>query len=506
MALHALKESKIPGTICRLSPPSSPSRRVSQAVTRPAFKPKLLAALDAELSTVLGTQAAPSKRNTNASNMQSANANSRAVSKPIHPFFITTGEALPSEIPDFAPIPKTTILKSNGKSVPAKAAAASEKLQDASRSEVWAKTVAAAEQVNPVLPLFSYTDYNPGPAVVYTRHEEEANDLVQTLKGPLGFDLEWRVFMRRNMPITERRTALVQLADERMILLVHVSAMNRFPQKVKEVIESRTFVKTGANIRNDGQKLFRDFGIKAAGLVELGAFAHQADPAFHTVYKRSIVSLIRMVEMYTNKTLDKGKVRTGNWEAIPLTQNQITYAANDAHCALMVYKRLLAIAAERKIDLVPSTYTCSVTCNSSNSTVSSAASTAADVAVSPSSSAKTSSTAQTVSRTSSSSSTYSFSRPLGYVTDVREPPRPQHMRAYNLWHNSNMPLQTICETLRSKENPLAQSTVISYVVWALQADPALPFSLERLKAFVQLEAGSWRRHRDWILHVDSRKH
>lgn len=42
----------------------------------------------------------------------------------------------------------------------------------------------------------------------------------------------------------------------------------------------------------------------------------------------------------------------------------------------------------------------------------------------------------------------------------------------------------------------------SYVVRALQADPVLPYSMDRLKTFVQREAGSWRRHRDWILKQD----
>ncbi|KAJ2987767.1 hypothetical protein NUW54_g9330 [Trametes sanguinea] len=65
-----------------------------------------------------------------------------------------------------------------------------------------------------------------------------------------------------------------------------------------------------------------------------------------------------------------------------------------------------------------------------------------------------------------------------------------------------MSLQDICAALRSKENPLAASTVISYVVRALQADPTLPFSMARLKEFVQLEAGSWARHREWILQKD----
>jgi hypothetical protein len=42
----------------------------------------------------------------------------------------------------------------------------------------------------------------------------------------------------------------------------------------------------------------------------------------------------------------------------------------------------------------------------------------------------------------------------------------------------------------------------SYIIGALQSDPSLPFDMDRLKALVQMEAGSWRRHRDWILEVD----
>lgn len=76
------------------------------------------------------------------------------------------------------------------------------------------------------LPLYSYKQYRPVPAVVYTQHEEEANDLVQSLKGPIGFDLEWVVTFRRGRAPAERRTALVQLCDANMILLVQVSAMN----------------------------------------------------------------------------------------------------------------------------------------------------------------------------------------------------------------------------------------------------------------------------------------
>ncbi len=40
---------------------------------------------------------------------------------------------------------------------------------------------------------------------------------------------------------------------------------------------------------------------------------------------------------------------------------------------------------------------------------------------------------------------------------------------------------------------------------ALQANPSLPFSMERLKTFVQLEAGSWARYRNWLLIRETEK-
>ena len=77
--------------------------------------------------------------------------------------------------------------------------------------------------------LYSYKQYRPEPAVVYIQHEEEANDLVQGLKGPLGFDLEWVVIFRRGKSALSHPTALVQLCDSRMILLIQVSAMKSMP-------------------------------------------------------------------------------------------------------------------------------------------------------------------------------------------------------------------------------------------------------------------------------------
>ena len=37
--------------------------------------------------------------------------------------------------------------------------------------------------------VYSYKDYSPEPAVVYTRHEEEANELVSCLRGCVLSDM-----------------------------------------------------------------------------------------------------------------------------------------------------------------------------------------------------------------------------------------------------------------------------------------------------------------------------
>lgn len=54
-----------------------------------------------------------------------------------------------------------------------------------SRTKASSSSAAASALKEPEepLPIYSYKDYTPAPAVVYTRHEEEANDIVAGLKG-----------------------------------------------------------------------------------------------------------------------------------------------------------------------------------------------------------------------------------------------------------------------------------------------------------------------------------
>ncbi|KAI5120394.1 hypothetical protein M0805_000173 [Coniferiporia weirii] len=428
------------------------------------------------------------------------------------------------------------------------------------------------------LPLYSYKDFTPSPARVYVRHVDEADDLVEALSGPVGFDIEWRVIFRKTAPM--RPTATVQLSDQRMILVI------------QELLEDPKICKLGVNILNDGIKLARDYNVRPQGLVELGGLARQADPGYVERYFRFcepkhissktkvvssgavdtdpsappsapapkmrkpgyMISLATITAMYTERALAKGSVRTSNWEAQPLSDAQLEYAANDAHCAIMVYNKLTAMAKEAGVQLDPTKYTHGVrysfgpSCWSRNTAdpkqLSASRSTTGRTSTVPSSSSASTPTAvlSPVATSSSSSGTASLetatvvdisdsdieileindvAKELGLDLKKLSPPaasrpdsskkassgqvhqRPQHIRAYNLWHYKRLPLNEMCAVLRSVENPLKVGTVISYVVGALTADPQLHFVYSHLAELLKTERASWTRHKDWFNALDA---
>ncbi|KAI0342223.1 ribonuclease H-like protein [Trametopsis cervina] len=407
----------------------------------------------------------------------------------------------------------------------------------------------AAETETPEVQLYSYKDYKPEPIVRYARTETQADWHAAKLSGPIGFDMEWRVSRYRGGP--QYLTAVVQLADMNTILIVHVSAMKKIPQKVKAIIEDPSIPKIGANIRNDGIRLWKDYGVVAANLVELGALARQADPDFEP--RRNIVALATMIETYCDgKTLDKGPVRCSNWECPYLAQAQITYAANDAHSALMAYKRIMRIAVINERTLDPNEFASDIspeqlqleeTAKKAAAEAKKAAAEAkkaeaqakkaeaeAKKAAAELAAFKAQNTADPASAGPPSSSEHPLQQdapaaavpttsvavtfvepviaiPIASITSGSSStvaPRPRHLQAYRMWNQQNMTLDEICASMRSKEHPLAKSTVITYVMGVLQHDPTLPFSIDRLKMFVQADWRSWNRHKRWILHQEGK--
>jgi hypothetical protein len=94
----------------------------------------------------------------------------------------------------------------------------------------------------PNLPMFSHKTYTPPPnstgtyvppSIVYTSCPDEADDLITLLKGDvIGFDMEWPFGYRfdhkeKRTKMKEGKTALVQICDDKIVLLLHLSKMKR---------------------------------------------------------------------------------------------------------------------------------------------------------------------------------------------------------------------------------------------------------------------------------------
>ncbi|KAH8990746.1 ribonuclease H-like protein [Lactarius akahatsu] len=309
----------------------------------------------------------------------------------------------------------------------------------------------------PQYPPYNYADYIPKPKVIYIKSEEQADDMVAILNGAIGLDLEWPFSRDRTGVQKEGKVALVQLCDADIILLVHVSKMERFPRKVKELIESSKVPKMGVNIRNDGRKLFCDYGILSSNLIELGALAGQIDSSFASIFKRPIVSLATVVSYYLKKALDKGPVRTSDWSK-DLTRDQMIYASNDVHSGLMVYKSLMKTVRSSKAKLLPENYT-------------------ADLA-------------NELRRPDGG--------PVGQTsTTLARGSEAPHRYTYTLRRQGHG-LLDICIKMGDGVNLQRETVVISHIIRALTEDPALPFSMSALTSLVGLDSSSWAYHRDVI--------
>ncbi|KAI0063611.1 ribonuclease H-like protein [Artomyces pyxidatus] len=309
---------------------------------------------------------------------------------------------------------------------------------------------------------YNYTEFNPNATLLYITTEEEANAKVQELRGPLGFDLEWPY---DTVTKATSRASLVQLCDSNIILLIHVSRMQNFPQKVRELIESTEIMKLGVCIRRDGAKLFRDFGIMASNLVELGKLAFQVDARCPAVFSQGpIVTLLRLVKFYVGRDLYKGpEIRASSWDQ-DLHREQLDYAANDAHCALMIYEKILANPQARPYS--PAGYTYDIP-------------------------------KELVAVPRAPVNTYT---PIWSPRTSQEhicPLTEQQLRAYTLWQ-SGYGLQGVCVTMKSREDPLDECMAINYIMDALEHNPSLPFLMSNLQEMRQMnfDAFPWKSVND----------
>ncbi|KAF7330372.1 Nuclear transport factor 2 [Mycena venus] len=385
-----------------------------------------------------------------------------------------------------------------------------------------AAELAVIEEPPAIPPVYSYKTLTPAPKLKFARTDAEADKWVGELDltGPLSVDFEWIVVYRKG---GIRPISLVQIADARSIVVVQLrssaSTMARFPLALQRVLEDPAVPKAGANIVADAKKLFKDYGVMMAGLVELGTLARLADPTSTDAKVfgsgRKIVALAKLVERYLHKTLRKDSdVRVSNWEdpALEKNETQIEYAANDAYCGLQVYNRLVALAKKNDISL-------DITSNASRVYH-------ACLAPPPSSSSTSTTTASTSASTEREGADSALPPiPTIFLTPAMEAAgvSPQHLRAYRHWL-AHRDIDTMCAELALRKGPrgtsatssnssrsnsdmaaaptpLTRGTIVTYVVSAVKNWPQLECDLGRLRLFIQMDLKSWERHYEWVVNV-----
>ncbi|KAG2023837.1 hypothetical protein CC2G_001447 [Coprinopsis cinerea AmutBmut pab1-1] len=189
---------------------------------------------------------------------------------------------------------------------------------------------------------YSWRELSPNAVVIYTRDPAQADRELSKLKpGPLGFDLEWKPNYVKGGK--ENRVALVQLANDEMILLIQVSAMHALPYKLTEILEDPSYIKAGVGIQGDALKFFNDWMANVRSVVDLSLLARSVDNARWKGKYNHPIGLARLVEVYHYRLLEKGKIRRTNWEKI-LNLEEQSYAANDAHAGYTLYRHLMGMA------------------------------------------------------------------------------------------------------------------------------------------------------------------
>ncbi|KAH9964496.1 ribonuclease H-like domain-containing protein [Russula dissimulans] len=147
--------------------------------------------------------------------------------------------------------------------------------------------------------------------------------------------------------------ALVQLACDEEILLVHVSAMQVFPAALRDLLESGDSTKVGVGIQcklgplDDCKKLWMDHGVSVRNCVDLSLLARSVDKRWTGPYKGGI-GLSHLAEIYLKRKVRKGHIQTSNWE-LELSTRQQEYAANDSHSSLEIYR----VLAQRALNVTP---------------------------------------------------------------------------------------------------------------------------------------------------------
>ncbi|KAJ4846047.1 hypothetical protein Tsubulata_002564 [Turnera subulata] len=165
--------------------------------------------------------------------------------------------------------------------------------------------------------------------------EKAAKELLRELEAKRDGMRQWRPTFRAGVP--QGKAAVMQIcADKCNCHVMHIfhSGITR---SLQLILEDSTLV--GAGIGGDCRKVFKDYNVSVKAVEDLSSLANQKlgkPPKFWGLQSLS--------ETFLYKELSKpNRIRLGNWEVDPLSNDQIKYAATDAFASLHLHQVLRSL-------------------------------------------------------------------------------------------------------------------------------------------------------------------
>ncbi|SBS37406.1 Ribonuclease D [Marinomonas spartinae] len=162
--------------------------------------------------------------------------------------------------------------------------------------------------------------------------EDDAMESLQALQDQtcLGFDTESKPIFRKGE--VNLGPSLIQLSTESKAFLFPT----RFPFAIsaaREILTNPKIMKVGFGIKDDNKELRKKLNIDIVNTQDLSVTLK------HLAGEKSSIGARAAVAMVLKQRLGKG-AQQSNWGAHPLKDNQVLYAANDAHSAICVERAL----------------------------------------------------------------------------------------------------------------------------------------------------------------------
>jgi RNA polymerase sigma factor for flagellar operon FliA len=173
--------------------------------------------------------------------------------------------------------------------------------------------------------------------LVRTRQDAEAALAALLACDAIGFDTESKPTFQKGEVSTGPH--LVQLADDRHAWLFQIGAPSSpgamlGAEVLRPVLESATILKVGFGLGDDLRRLRAKLGIETRNVIDLATALRRREEREKNAWGAKTA-----VERYFGQRLQKSRrITTTNWSLPRLTDQQIQYAADDAHVALRIYR------------------------------------------------------------------------------------------------------------------------------------------------------------------------